>query len=106
MSNFLHNIAPISVLLWVCFLFIPGVAAIIAQVILCLKTEKKALRFIPFYVAAFILLLVLIYRFTGALEFLVGGFVGMLLIGTVIAIVIGSGFVLVIYASMRNYIKK
>ena len=106
MSNFLHNIAPISIVLWVCFLFLPGVASIVCQVILCIRAERKAVKFIPFYTAAFILLLVLFNVLTHLLDFVIGGFVSLLLLGSALFIVMGSGIVWILYLSLRMSMKK
>ncbi|MBR5381631.1 MAG: hypothetical protein IK136_03320 [Oscillospiraceae bacterium] len=105
-ASFLHNIVPVDVMFWVFFFFVPGIASLVAQVLLCLKAKKRAVKFIPFYAAAFLLLLVLLYRFTGALGFLIGGFVALMLLGTVVCIVIGSGIAWFSYLSVRGAVKK
>jgi|GEM_PF-3151967 len=98
--TFLHNIAPVDILFWVLFFLLPGLLSLIGQVLLCLKAKRRAVKFIPFYAAGFLLLLVLLYRFTGALGFLIGGFVSLMLIGTAVCIAVGSGFVWLSYLAV------
>lgn len=84
----LQTLIPASPGIWLIFFILPAAISLVGQVILCRKSTLLSLRLIPLYVAGILLLCVLLYRFTGFLAPLIGGFVALCLLGT-------AGFILV-----------
>lgn len=86
MYDILHSIIPVSMGIWILFFILPGVLSLIAQVFLCGLAVKITVKLLPIGLAAIIVLLVLFNAATGILDFLIGGFAALILIGTALFI--------------------
>lgn len=90
MENFLQNLIPVSTSIWLGFFLIPAVISLVGQMILCQRTSRLSLRLIPVYAAAAIIFSVILYKCTGVLTPLIGGFAALLLLGTALFVLAGS----------------
>ncbi len=94
-------LASISAGLVLSFLIIPAVLIFILQIWLCFKVGKLILKLIPVILAVIVCALVFLCSGTGFLSFLIGGFVGLLLLCAAGAIIMASIVGWAIYAIVR-----
>lgn len=73
------------------FFAVPGLLALAAEYWMCRRKTHLAFRLWPEILAVVLAVLVGLNVQTGLLSSLIGGFVGVLLLGTCLCLVIGSG---------------
>lgn len=86
----------------VLFIIIPAVLFFALQIWLCFKVGKLILKLIPAVFAAVLLALVFLCSGTGFLSFLIGGFVGFMLLFTAFAVIIASLLGWGVYALIKK----
>ena len=90
MEQILQSIIPTTMTVWTSFYILPFTLCIVGQLILCLKAVKLVLKLIPVLCAAVLVILIVLCVTTGFLGFLIGGFVSLLLIPTILFMLAGS----------------
>ncbi len=96
MHDFLRQIIPVSMDIWVIFFILPASLAFIWQLWLCLKSESFFKKFVPLFIPVAIGIFILIYRFVFIpLGIYSLGFIALFLIGTSLFMLggIASGWV-------------
>lgn len=91
----------LSPLILFAFYIMPFLLVAAFQIYLCVKLTKFIFKLIPFGLIAIILLLVFLYKTTGFLASILGGFISLLLIGTCIIIAITSIIIWIIFAIIK-----
>lgn len=97
-EHFLIDFIPTTLSAWFLFFILPAVLSFVGQICLCAKNRSRIAKGIPVYIAAFIWLYVLIYRFamdTAVMRFVVrhtglGSFLALFLVGTGGCILVGA----------------
>jgi len=106
MHEFLRQIIPVSIDIWVLFFMLPCALAFIWQLWLCLKSEFFYRKFIPLYIPILIGISILIYRFVfipmGIYSL---GFIAVFLIGTSLFMLGGIATAWLIYFIYRLFKK-
>ena len=90
MAEFFRQLIPVSVPLWIFFFLLPYTAALVWQAYLCFHAKKTRTKFLPLIIAACIPIVVYACHFLNILQTVLGGFVGLLLLGTALFIAGGS----------------
>ncbi len=98
MWNFLMSV---SFPLRLGFFWLPLLLAFAGQVFLC-KQVKRSLRWLFPLLSGGLLVLVVLYKFTGFLAFCIGGFVALLLVGTAGCVLLGSLLGFLVWRSLHN----
>lgn len=83
------------------FYIFPFLLVAAFQIYLCVKLAKFVFKLIPFGLVAIILLLIFLYKTTGFLASIFGGFVSLLLIGTCVIICITSILIWILSAIIK-----
>ncbi|MBE6008127.1 MAG: hypothetical protein E7235_02890 [Lachnospiraceae bacterium] len=87
MHEFLRNIIPVSIDIWILFFLLPGALSFVWQLWLCLKSESFYKKFIPLVLPFVIGIFILLYRFIFIpLGIYTLGFIAVFLIGTALFI--------------------
>ncbi|MBQ2753757.1 MAG: hypothetical protein IJF29_06530 [Firmicutes bacterium] len=106
MHEFLRQIIPVSMDIWVIFFILPAFLSFIWQLWLCLKSESLYKKFVPVSIPVIIAVFILIYRFVFIpFGIYVLGFVALFLIGTSLFMLGGitSGWVIYgLYSLIRK----
>lgn len=102
MFSVLQNLIPVSPGVWLFFFILPGLLAFTGQLFLCHYANRKSLQLLPLYLSGLLILCVLLYRFTGFLAPVIGGFVALLLLGTSGFILLFSALGWVVYGIVRH----
>lgn len=105
MYEILHSMIPVSLWIWVLFFILPGLLALIGQIILCGLAVKITVKLLPIGLAAAIFLLVLLNSATGILDFLIGGFIALVLVGTALFILGASLIGWLIHGIVKFFVK-
>ncbi|MBQ2724571.1 MAG: hypothetical protein IJF78_02570 [Clostridia bacterium] len=106
MYEILHSLIPVGLGIWILFFILPGLLSLIGQIILCGLAVKITVKLLPVGLAAVIILLVLINGATGILDFLIGGFIALLLVGTALFILGASLIGWLIHGIVKLFVKK
>jgi len=101
MLDFLTNLIPVSIGIWVFLFILPGILSFIFQLWLCGTAVEFVFKIIPILIAAILTVLVVLCATTGFLSFLIGGFVSLVLIGTALFIAGASLIGWVIYGIVK-----
>jgi len=83
LHEFLRGIIPVDLTLWLLFFLLPCAAAAFLQIVLCRRAKRKWKRFLPLIAAAALPVVIYGCHFLDILQPVFGGFVGVLLLGTV-----------------------
>jgi hypothetical protein len=90
MEQILQSIIPTTMMVWTFFYILPFILCVLGQFFLCFKAVKTVLKLIPVLCAALLAILIALCVTTGFLGFLIGGFVSLLLIPTIVLMLVGS----------------
>ena len=90
MEQILQSIIPTTMTIWTFFYILPFALCLFGQFLLCWKAVKTVVKLIPVLCAAVLTVLIVLCVTTGFLGFLIGGFVSLLLIPTVLFMLAGS----------------
>ena len=91
-EEFFRQIIPVSMDIWIFFFLLPFALAVIAQILLCFGRGRMWTRFLPFMLAGLICILVFASVYLEFLQPFIGGFLGLILLGT--AAFIAGGVIL------------
>ena len=89
-EEFFRQIIPVSMDIWIFFFLLPFALAVIAQILLCFGRGRMWTRFLPFILAGLICILVFASVYLEFLQPFIGGFLGLILLGTAAFIVSGA----------------
>lgn len=89
-EEFFRQIIPVSMDIWIFFFLLPFILAAIAQILLCFGRGRGWTRFLPLMLAGLICVLVFASVYLEFLQPFIGGFLGLVLLGTAAFIVGGS----------------
>lgn len=100
-SEFLRRIIPVDLWIWILFFLLPSAAALVWQILLCLRSKKTWTKFLPLIVAAALPIVIYGCHFLDILQPVFGGFVGLFLLFTAAFIAGGSLVGWLIYGILK-----
>ncbi len=89
-AEFFRGIIPVSMDIWILFFLIPFVLALLIQLLLCFRARRVWVKLLPLFAAVFIPAAVFVCRYADVFQRVIGGFVGLILIGSAAFIAAGS----------------
>ena len=89
-AEFFRNIIPVSMDIWILFFLLPFVLAFLIQLLLCFRVRGIWVKLLPLLAAVFIPAAVYLCHYADVFRRVIGGFVGLILIGSAAFIAAGS----------------
>lgn len=105
MFDILHGIIPFSMGIWALFFIIPALFSFVGQIVLCAFAVKISLKLLPIIAAAAILAVVVLNIAFGFLDFLIGGFVVLILIAAALFMIGASLLGWLIFGIFKMLVK-